>query len=203
MVDLPDFDFEVLHREEVVKLFPEARIASQKSANGDKLTRHNTGIYFQDIPIFPDGLSAVPYVQAEKMGFSKVDIMSVPSKPYGGLSSMAEMQEWLAKPIDWSWFTDESFVVQLFHFSADTHIGHERVPLARVVAHYAPQSIDDLAVLVALKLPPKYRMIGQPIDTIRKTIWVWEQKGNFKKAHAVAYALAIGLQARRLAAGDE
>lgn len=200
MVDLPDFDFEVLHREEVVKLFPEARIASQKSSDGNKLTRHNTGLYFQNIPIFPDGLSALPYDQAEKKGFAKVDIMSAPADPYAGITSMTELKWWMTQPIDWSWFTNESFVSRLFHFSGTTHIGHDPVPMARVVAYYTPQSIDDVAVLAALKLPPKYQMIGDPLDKIRETIWIKERKINFKKAHAIAYALAIAVQARRMAA---
>lgn len=190
MSDLPDVDVEVLHREEAIKLFPEAVVASQQA--GEKLVRH-VGIYFQDIPKNPlNGLASLPFRIAEEQGFHKIDILSCPY-PYEGIQSMDELRALLDSPIDWDWFLDEGFVSSLFQLNG----------YADVVSHYAPQSIEDLAALVAIIRPQKQHLIGQSWEVVRAKIWEREpdsDRRGFKKSHAVAYALVLGIDARRKAA---
>jgi hypothetical protein len=195
--DLPDVDIEVLHREEVIKLFPEVVKASQIA--GNKLVPHNSGIYFQKIPVNPlNGLASFPHHEAEDQGFYKVDLLSCPN-PYVGIESMDEIRALLAAPIDWDWFLDAEFVSTLFHFNG---IVYEGLTMADVVAYYAPKSINDIAMLIAIKLPAKKHLIGEDWETIRANIWEKEPEGKgkpFKRSHAVAYALVVGIDARRKA----
>ena len=188
MGDLPDVDVEVLNRDEAISLFPEAVVASQEA--GGKLVRH-VGIYFQDVPVNPlNGLASLPYKHAEEQGFHKIDILSCPY-PYEGIESMDELRALLDSPIDWNWFLDEKFVSSLFQLNG----------YADVVSAYAPQSIEDLAALVAIIRPQKQHLIGKSWDVVRDKIWEREEDGRafFKKSHAIAYALVLGIDARRKA----
>jgi hypothetical protein len=199
MHDLPDVDLEVLNRDEVVKLFPEARIASQ--LQDGRMVRHKNGIYFQDIPVNDlNGLAAFPYDIAEALGFYKVDLLSAPEGPYGGLESQEQLTAYLDSPIEWKWFEDAAFVHGLFHLNGVVYLGHERVDMSEIVAYYKPQSIADLAIMVAVKMPAKKYLIGEPWEGLRGGIWLPEPPeagARFKKSHATAYALAVGVQARR------
>jgi hypothetical protein len=193
MSDIPDVDIEVKNRDDVAKLFPEAIVASQIANN--RLVRHNSGLYFQNIPVHPlSGLAALPYEEAEDIGFYKVDLLSCPF-PYQDIESMEDLRDLLATPIDWMWFTDADFVSGLFHLNG-AYDGEIR--FADIVAAYEPKSIMDLAMLIAIKLPGKKHLIGEPWETVRGAIWVKETTGlpQFKKSHSVAYALAVGIDAR-------
>lgn len=193
MSDIPDVDIEVKNRDDVAKLFPESIVASQVANN--KLVRHNSGLYFQNIPIHPlTGLAALPYEEAEEIGFYKVDLLSCPF-PYQDIDSMEDLRDLLDTPIDWTWFEDVGFVSTLFHLNG---VVAEGITMADVVAYYKPQTIMDLAILIAIKLPAKKYLIGEPWEAIREAIWVKSLDGEpqFKKSHSVAYALAVGIDAR-------
>lgn len=191
MTDLPDIDIEVIDREAVIDLFPEITIASQVA--GNKLVKH-VGVYFQKIPRNPlNDLSALPFKLAEKQGFHKIDVLSCPY-PYEGIETMEQLQELLDTPINWDWFKDAEFNASLFQLN--------KYP--DVVAHYMPQSIEDLACLVAIIRPQKQYLFGEPWETVRAKIWEKEpeRKGKpFKKSHSVSYALIVGLDARLKAPG--
>ncbi len=201
MNEIPDVDIEVADRDNVAKLFPTAAVASQIAR--EQLVRHNSGLYFQDIPRHPiSDLAVFPYKEAEQLHFYKIDLLSCPN-PYDGITSMKELRELLAQPIDWSWFTDAVFVSTLFHMNGEVHLpggASDKLLMGEVVAYYRPQSIIDLAVLIAVKLPVKKHLIGEPFDVIKEQIWIKETGGaQFKRSHATAYSLVVGIDARRKA----
>lgn len=197
MTDLPDVDIEVRDRERVVQLFDHIP-ASLESHR--RLVKHISGIYLQNIPIHPlSGVAAFHYEDAEELGFYKIDLLSAPT-PYDGIESMDALRALMAAPIDWSWFLRVDFVQDLFHFHG---MVNKELSMAEVVAYYAPVSIIDLACLVAIKLPAKKYLIGEPWETIREKIWLREEDGGsgrqFKKSHAVAYAMVVSIDAKRKA----
>jgi hypothetical protein len=160
-----------------------------------RLGKHISGLYFQNIPVNPlNGCAAFPYDEAEDKGFYKIDLLSCPN-PYDGIENMDELRLLLESPIDWDWFLYPKFVATLFHLNG---IVYDDLTMAEVVSWYRPQSIDDLAVLIAVKLPAKKHLIGEPFEIIKANIWTKEtDKGaQFKKSHSVAYALVVGLDAR-------
>jgi hypothetical protein len=202
MSDRPDIDIEVLARDRVATLFPEAIVASQ--ATDKELVRHKTGLHFQAIPQHPiTRLAAFPYETAFSLGFEKIDLLSCPN-PYDGIASMAELRELLAEPIDWRWFENAQFVSSLFHMNGQVYLSggmRETLTMGDVVAYYRPQSIMDLAALIAIKLPAKKYLIGEPFEVIRERIWIKEpsDKVQFKRSHGIAYSIVVGIDARRKA----
>ena len=70
-----DIDIDTGDRDKLLSLFKHNR-ASMK--DNDSFKKHNTGVYFTDIPMNPiDNLSSVDYEEAEDRGYIKVDILNV------------------------------------------------------------------------------------------------------------------------------
>ena len=69
-----DVDVDVKDRNEVLKHFVHIPASMYKN---DFLVKHNSGVYFQEIPICPDGLSAIEHEEAERRGWFKVDLLNV------------------------------------------------------------------------------------------------------------------------------
>lgn len=193
---LPDVDLDIADRSAVMELFPNALIASQLSSDGDKLSPHNTGVYFQNLPIDPmNGLTTFPYDIAEDLGYFKIDF--IPFHIYelvtndDELSNLVEFAE--SNKFPWDWFQNEMF------FGDDpqirvAHIGGYQA----LCEQYPPASVMDVAILIALIRPRKKYLIGEPWEVIEELIWgkyPEEDTGKgsyfFKKSHAVGYALAV------------
>lgn len=192
MTSKPDIDIEVKNRDKVLLLISHI-CASQISNN--QLVKHNTGVYLQKIPKNPiNDLAVFPYDIAEDLDYNKIDLLSCPY-PYDNISSMEELHSLLREPIDWNWFTNVEFVANLFHCGGRVN---KDLTVADVISHYSPQSIEDIACLIAIKLPAKRHLIGESWEKIRKEIWLKdpEKRPQFRKSHGLAYALVVGLDAR-------
>lgn len=184
--DIPDVDIDVGDREAAVKLF-EDRATSASQLVNESFAKHNVGIYLQRIPVNPlTGWSSFDFRHAESLGYYKVDVIA--NSIYRDIQSQEQLQQIIDEPIEWEWFEHPEFVALLFQ------LGNE----AEIVAAYAPKSIADLAALVAIIRPGKRYLIGEPWETIREKIWQKETgKGQtFKKSHAIAYALAVVVDAK-------
>jgi|ERR1700733_14611505 len=200
----PDVDIEVQHRDRVAALFSMAIPASQIVGQPDrqKLALHRTGLHFQKIPRHPiSGFAAFPYEEAEVLGYYKIDLLS--ASVYDDFASQDDLRAVLAQPINWEWFKNVDFVSTLFHMHENVYLPGEEIRLAEVVAAYAPRSIPDLAIMLAVKLPAKKHLIGESWETLREAIWVKEKggKAQFKRSHATAYSVVVGLDARIKAPG--
>ena len=89
-VEIPDVDLDVKDRDRAVSVLRGYTQASQE--NKGVLNPHNTGVYFQKVPVDPvSGLSAFPYKEAELVGYFKVDI--IPNHVYDLVESNDELQE--------------------------------------------------------------------------------------------------------------
>ena len=185
MSDMPDVDIDVADHDEAVAALLTAIPACQLLAATGVIRPHNTGVYLQKIPVNPlNDLAVFPYDVAEELGFFKIDLLN--SHIYKNIISQEDLRRILNEPIDWSWFTHRDFVSRLAQFGSG----------ADTVVHYGPKSILDLACMMAIIRPGKRYLIGQPWDVVREKIWQPEPLYNFKKAHAVAYALSVTVDAR-------
>lgn len=158
-----------------------------------KLSKHNTGVYFHDVPIDPlTGLCSIDYEEAEKKGLFKIDLLNV------GVYDMVRDEEHLcdlmSRQIDWNVFTDPSFVSNLFH------LGN----YGDLTARLKPTSIMHLAMILALIRPGK-RHLQQKcerdgFDSIALEIWMKSEgdEYTFKKSHAVSYAMLVYVHANLL-----
>ena len=69
--DLPDIDIDFKDRTQILEYIPgtPARLDTDK--------RHNTGVYFTDVPVASDGLAIIYHKQADQMGYFKLDLLNV------------------------------------------------------------------------------------------------------------------------------
>lgn len=157
-----------------------------------KITKHNTGVYFHDVPQDPiTGLCSVDYEAAESRGFFKLDFLNV--GVYEQVRDEAHLLDLMHRPIDWEVFGIPAFVSQLFH------LGN----YGDLTARLKPKSIEHIAMILALIRPGKRHLQKQcerrGFDSIRDEIWTKGEAGyEFKKAHAVSYAMLVYVHANLL-----
>ena len=177
-----DVDIDMANRDDFLRLVNHTP-ASIKNVDGI-YSKHNTGVYFQTIPIFPlEGYSSIDYEAAEEDGWFKVDILNNGIyKDVRDETHLTQLME--AEPL-WDLLQHEEFVSQLFHVSN----------YAKILAQYKPTSIEQLAMILAIIRPGKKHLIGKSWDEIALTVWDKPVEGYyFKHSHAVAYAVAIVVQ---------
>ena len=158
-----------------------------------KLARHNTGVYFHDVPRDPiTGLCSLDYNAAEDRGFFKIDMLNV--GVYEHVRDESHLKDLMERPLDWAVFGDPSFVAKLFH------LGN----YGDLCARLRPNSIEHIAMILALIRPGKKHLQGvcesQGFDSIRDEIWIKtdEDTYSFKKAHAISYAVLVYVHANIL-----
>lgn len=174
-------------------VFPQAVPASM--VRDDDLAKHPCGHYFQDIAVDEvTGWSAIPYEEAEVMGFFKIDFLHLSTLDY--FESKREIRALLKRPPNWSLLLDEHHVSKLFQISK-----HHTV-----ISQVQPQSIQELADIVALIRPNKRHLLGDYKKNklkIRPMLYRQgsDDKSSFKRSHAIAYAMTIVLQLHLIEAG--
>ena len=197
-IEIPDVDLDVSDRDKALASLRQYIQASQ--INNDRvMVPHNTGIYFQKIPVDPvTGLASFPYKEAEELGYFKVDI--IPNHVYDLVESNEELDALLEAPVDWSWFLDKRFFeaednrYQLTHLAKYHHL----------CEMYPPQSVEDIACLIAVIRPRKKYLVGEPWDIIKTVVWQKLDTEDskhyfFKKSHAVAFGVLVILHAQLIA----
>lgn len=153
--------------------------------NNGKYTKHNTGVYMQNIPIVPlDGYSAVEHKQAEKDGWFKVDFLN--NNIYKGVRNEDHLNTLLEREPVWDLLQHEELVSQLYHINKYTELLKE----------YKPSSVEQLAMILAIIRPGKRHLVGKSWEDISLTVWEppTDSTYYFKKAHAIAFAVAIVVQ---------
>jgi hypothetical protein len=176
---MPDIDIDFADRDIVLDKIKH-RVA--KLSTGKK---HNTGIYVTEVPHNPvDNLSTLDYETAEDRGYFKLDFLNV--SLYKDIKDEQHLLELMHKEPLWDLLTEPEFSNQLFH------VGEHSTILQKM----KPQSIIQLASVLAIIRPAKRHLLGKPWTTVMKEVWTKPKNGEyyFKKAHAVAYAHAIVVQ---------
>lgn len=175
------------------KIFPSSVRAS--IFNREKLTSHPCGLYFQDMPTDPiTGLAAIPYDQAEALGYFKIDILHV--NIYDHFSSREEIKELLRYEPDWGLLSIPSVVAQLFQVSKHYDL----------IDQVKPSSILELADCLALIRPAKRFMLKKYLEDrkkIRPELYKLDNGDGyaFKRGHAISYAMVIILQLHLIKGG--
>jgi len=179
---MPDIDIDFTDREAALNLFKH-QVAS-RDENG-QLVKHNTGVYFHQVPIdFKTGICAVPYEQAEQEGFFKVDFLNVGI--YKGVRNEEHLNQLMETEPLWDLLLDDAFTQNLFHVN-----GH-----GSILRRTKPESIEQLAAVLAMIRPAKRNLIGKNWTTIMNEVWKKPETDEyfFKKSHATAYAIAVVVQ---------
>ena len=179
---MPDIDIDFPDRQAALRLFKHSQASRLEN---EKLVPHATGVYFHQVPINArTNLCAVPYDQAEDQGFFKVDFLNV--GVYKGVRDEAHLIQLMETEPLWDLLEQDDFTNLLFHVN-----GH-----GSLMRQMKPQSIEQLAMCLALIRPGKRYLAGKTWNEIGMEIWTKPENGEyyFKKAHAVAYATSIVVQ---------
>ena len=197
-IEIPDVDLDVSDRDKAVSSLRKFTQASQIN-NESVMEPHTTGIYYQQVPMDPiTGLAAFPYKEAEFLGYFKVDL--IPNHVYDLVKSNEDLDALLEAPIDWEWFQDKRFFeaedrrFQLTHLAKYHHL----------CEMYPPQSVEDIACMIAVIRPRKKYLVGRPWDELKAKVWEKldtedEKHYFFKKSHAVAFGVLVILHAQLIA----
>lgn len=173
-----DIDIDVANRDAALALLQHTDAII---ARDNKITKHNTGVYFTDIPVDPaTGRASIDYEVAEQRGYIKLDILNVGL--YQQVKSEQHLQSLLKQEPLWDLLTDAEFCSKLIH------IGSHHDTLTRMPEPV--NSIPRLAMFLAVIRPAKRHLIGKPWQEVAKTVWdrPADDSYYFKKAHAVGYA---------------
>lgn len=177
-----DIDIDFLDRDRALGLLE--HIVASRDDNG-KLVKHNTGVYLHEVPTNAEtGLCAVPYDQAEDLGYFKIDFLNVGL--YKGIENNDHLEKLLNQEPLWDLLEQEDFVNLLFHVN-----GH-----ADILKKMKPKNIEQLASVLAMIRPAKRHLIGKQWEDIKREIWEKPNNGDYywKKSHAFAYAAAVIVQ---------
>lgn len=188
-----DIDLDLKTDFDPLEIFPEAVRASR--VEKEQLVKHNVGVYFQNIPIDSmTGLAAIPYEQAEEVGYFKVDFLHLSLLDV--FETKHEIRELLKREPDWSLLMRPDIVPKLFQI-------HKQYEL---ISRLVPKSVEDLADCIALMRPGKRHLVDAYLkekQLIRTELYRKPDDGKyyFKKGHAISYALNIVLQLHLIKGG--
>ena len=177
-----DVDIDMANRDDFLKLVNHTPASIEKDS---KFTKHNTGVYFQNVPKFPlEGYSTIDHKQAEEEGWFKVDFLN--NHIYEGIKDETHLDKLINTEPMWELFNHKEIVDQLFHIN--NHF--------EIVKQHPPKSIDQLAMILAMIRPGKRHLVGKDWKEIENNVWVRPDNETyfFKRSHSYGYALAIVVQ---------
>ena len=175
-----DVDVDVFGREKILQGIE--CIYGRIDRPDGKFERHNTGVFFQNIPRDPTtNISTLDHKIAKDYGYFKIDFLNV--NMYEGVKSEAHLLELMDKMPPWDFFEYPEVTDQLFQLKGHSHL----------LQKFKPQSVEDLAMILALIRPGKAYLQQSDWDKIRKEVWVKSGTDmyEFKRSHGIAYSLAI------------
>jgi len=158
MIVNTDIDIDVADRNKLLRLIKHTPAMMN---NKGRKQRHNTGIYFHEVPNDPfTGLATVDYTEAEQLGFFKIDILNV--NIYESIKDPAQLDELMSMEPMWELLEHREVVEKLFHIH-----GHYDI-----VQRMRPRSVEQLAAVLAVIRPAKRYLLGKDWDTVFREVWV-------------------------------
>lgn len=157
-----------------------AVIPAAQVQNGQRV-KHKTGVYFQNVQVDPiDGMAVYDFKEAGEHGYFKLDFLN--NTIYRHVRDESHLLDLVGREPEWMLLNDPDIVENLSHVR-----GH-----FDIVSIIQPQSIEDLAVCLALIRPGKRHLLRRPRHVIDAEIWLASDEGyTFKRSHAIAYATSI------------
>jgi hypothetical protein len=189
MEKMPDIDIDFLDR--TVPLAELRHVTASISENGT-FKKHNTGVYCTSVPYNPlTGLSTIDYKLAEERGYFKIDFLNV--SIYKGVRDDAHLKQLMETEPLWDLLEQDDFTNLLFHVNGHGH----------VLRKMKPTNIEELAACLAIIRPAKKHLLGKMWTEVMQSVWTKPTTDEyyFKKAHAVAYAMAIVVQMNLICEG--
>jgi DNA polymerase III alpha subunit len=186
---MPDIDIDFADRKKILDIIE--HVPAAMNQNG-VFKKHNTGVYCHAIPYNPlTETASIEYKKAEERGYFKIDFLNV--NIYKDIRDEDHLKTLIETEPLWDLLEQDDFSNLLFHVN-----GH-----GAILRQMKPASILQLAAILAMIRPAKRHLIGKDWTTVMTTIWTKPEDGEyyFKKAHAVAYAMAIVVQMNLICEG--
>lgn len=181
MHTVTDIDIDVPDRDRVLQLF---RHVVASNHNDGKPRKHNTGVYFHEVPVDPyRNICSLDYQKAEDLGYFKIDVLNV--NIYTGVRDEAHLTALLEREPIWELLEEQEFCDMLFHMR-----GHHKI-----CQRMKPRNLEQLAAVLAMIRPAKRHLVGRKWDNVMREVWEKSDSGEyaFKRSHAFSYALAVKL----------
>lgn len=183
---VPDIDIDFADRTKVLDIIKHVPAAI------DTFKKHNTGVYCHAIPYNPlTGLSSIDYKEAEDRGYFKIDFLNV--NIYTGIKNEEHLKQLMETEPLWDLLEQDEFTNLLFHVNGHGH----------VLRKMKPKKVEELAACLAIIRPAKKHLLGLPWNKVFEEVWMKPTTNDyyFKKAHAIAYAMAIVVQMNLICEG--
>ena len=177
---MPDIDIDFADRTTILD-----KIEHVPAVLDGTFKKHNTGVYCTAIPFNPlTGNASIEYNEAEERGYFKIDFLNV--NIYAGVKNETHLKKLMETEPLWDLLEQDDFTNLLFHVN-----GH-----GSILRQAKPKSIEHLAAVLAMIRPAKRYLIGKDWTTVMTEVWKKPDNDEyyFKKAHAIAYAMAIVVQ---------
>lgn len=174
-----DVDIDVFDRDILLK---DLKYIVARIEKDGEYTKHNTGVYFQQIPHDPlTNIATIDHKDAEDLGYFKIDFLN--NSVYKGVRDEAHLQALVDVEPQWDLLEHKEIVEKLVHIHS----------YASLVKRLQPTSITELAMILALIRPGKKHLQHSTWDEIKKDVWIKPTDGSyfFKKSHSFAFALSI------------
>jgi len=188
-----DIDIDFPTEFDPLDYFDQAVRASMVKNND--LKKHPVGAYFQNMPKDKiTDLAAIPYEQAEELGFFKIDFLHL--SLLDNFDNKDEIRALVKIEPDWNLLLNEEVVGKLFQI-------HRHY---KILNQIKPTSVQELADSISLIRPGKRNLLNAYIknkELIRQELYRKPDDGQyyFKKSHAISYALTIVLQLHLIKGG--
>ena len=177
-----DIDIDFADRQQVLDLL---NVTPASIIRDDKLVKHNTGVYLHGVPMHAEkAVCSVPYDHPDAEMYFKIDFLNVGI--YKGVKDETHLIQLMETEPLWDLLQDEEFIQNLFHVN-----GH-----GSILRQSKPESIEQLAAVLAMIRPAKRYLIGKDWTTVMTEVWMKPDNEEyfFKQSHATAYAVAIVVQ---------
>jgi len=187
-----DVDIDFANRNVILELI---KHVPARQENNNETQKHNSGVYVTDIPYDPvNDCAAIDYRLAEDRGYFKIDFLNV--YVYSLIKDVEHYQQLLKQTTPWEKLEDKDFVQQT------VHLGNHFYNLQKMPEPV--NSIERLAMFLAIIRPGKKHLIGKTWKEVAKTVWESTDSGyTFKKSHAIAYAHLVSLHMKLIHFSDE
>ena len=174
-----DIDIDFGSKEKILEIIPHIPAAMRKV---HPIRKHATGIHVTDIPYDAvHNMANIDYTEAEDRGYLKIDLLNV--HVYTQVKDENHLIDLMKEP-KWGKLADKSFVEKLVHLYGQYY---NLVKMPEPI-----DSIDKLAMFLAIIRPGKKHLIGYPWDIVSQTVWDKGTGGyTFKKSHSISYSYLV------------
>jgi hypothetical protein len=185
LVRVGDIDINLDDRRRILDVLPHVPatrfIENSRPERGSR--RHDTGVYFQCVPLNASTASADFHHKSAPKGVFKVDFLNLHS--LSGMQTAEMVRTFATQPPDWALLKERDVVQTLPEINRHYE----------VVQKFFPSRVEHLATLVAAIRPAfrKHLNTCSSIEELSRKIWTGEKSDgySFKRSHAFAYATHI------------